>query len=109
MRRKRKADLLQIFEYIAGRSGAARALDFTERIVTHCESFAEFPERGPRRDDRRPGLRVTAFARRVSIAFHVTADTVVIDRILYAGRDLGRPCPTMASWPDGAPAKYKTI
>jgi toxin ParE1/3/4 len=36
----------------------------------------------------RPGLRVTGFERRVAIAFHVAADTVVVDRILYGGRDL---------------------
>jgi hypothetical protein len=40
-----------------------------------------FPERGRRRDDLRPGLRIIGFGRRVTIAFHV-AD--------YAGRDLRR-------------------
>ncbi|MDX1574616.1 MAG: type II toxin-antitoxin system RelE/ParE family toxin [Kiloniellales bacterium] len=65
-----QADLLQLYQYIAGQSGAARALDYTERIVTHCQSFSEFPERGTLRDDLRPGLRITAFARRVTITFH---------------------------------------
>jgi toxin ParE1/3/4 len=40
------------------------------------------------RDDLRPGLRTTAFRRRVTIAFHITEMTVTIDRVLYGGRDL---------------------
>src|SRR4030088_3019101 len=55
-----------------------------------------FPERGTRRDDLRPGLRVTGFERRVTIAFHVTAEAVIIDRILYGGHDF-------------APALYATL
>ena len=39
-------------------------------------------------DDLRPGLRTTAFRRRVTIAFHITEMTVTIDRVLYGGRDL---------------------
>ncbi len=45
-------------------------------------------ERGTRRDDIRPGMRVVGFKRRVTIAFHVEADTVVIERILYGGRNV---------------------
>jgi toxin ParE1/3/4 len=47
-----------------------------------------FPERGRRRDDLRPGLRIIGFGRRVTIAFHVTGDRITIDRVLYGGRDL---------------------
>ncbi len=49
-----------------------------------------FPERGRRRDDIRQGLRVIGFERRVTIAFHVTDDFVIIDLILYGGRDVER-------------------
>ena len=48
-----------------------------------------FPERGTRRDDLRPGLREIGVGRRATIAFHVGAGTVTIDRILYGGRDFG--------------------
>lgn len=41
-----------------------------------------------RRDDLFPGLRVVGFERRVTIAFHVGADTVTFLRILYGGRDI---------------------
>ena len=83
-----ETDLWGIYDYVAERAGTTRALGYVERILAHCEGFATFPERGRRRDDLRPGLRVTGFERRVTIAFHLTADRVVIDRIFYAGRDL---------------------
>ena len=81
-------DLFQVYSYIAEQSGRERALDYTDRIAAYCKGFAALPERGRRRDDLFPGLRVVGFERRVAIAFHVTADTVTIDRILYGGRDL---------------------
>ena len=41
---------------------------YIERIEAHCRGFADFPERGTRRDDLLPGLRITGFERRVTIA-----------------------------------------
>lgn len=81
-------DLLQLYDYIAERSGPARARAFAERIVSYCEGFALFPERGTRRDDLRRGLRTVGYGRRVAIAFHVATEKVTIDRVLYGGRDL---------------------
>lgn len=83
-----EADLLKLYDDLAERAGPEVAFGYTERVQTHCLSFATFPERGSRRDDLRPGLRVTGFRRRVTIAFHITGNTVVIDRLLYGGRDL---------------------
>jgi toxin ParE1/3/4 len=83
-------DLLQIYDYIAAQSAPQIALGYTERIVACCEELSRFPERGMRHDDLRPGLRTTGFENRVTIAFHVTKNTVVIDRILYGGRDIGQ-------------------
>ncbi len=84
---------MELYEYIAERSGAERALAYVVRIENYCQGFCTFPERGTRRDDIRPGLRVVGFARRVTLAFHVTADAVTIDRILYGGRELGAAFP----------------
>ena len=81
-------DLRGLYLFMAGRDGEDRAMAYIERIEAHCRAFADFPERGTRRDDLLPGLRITGFERRVTIAFHVGADTVTIDRILYGGRDL---------------------
>jgi toxin ParE1/3/4 len=81
-------DLIRLYDYIAESSGAARAIGYIERIETHCLRFDTAAQRGTRRDDIRPGLRLTGFERRVTIAFHVDAATVTIDRILYGGRDI---------------------
>jgi toxin ParE1/3/4 len=85
-----RTDLRQLYLYIAGRSGDARALAYVERIEAFCLGFADFPERGTRRDDLHSGLRTTGFERRVTLAFTAAADTVTILRILYGGRDLER-------------------
>jgi toxin ParE1/3/4 len=82
------ADLFELYEYIAKQSGPARAIGYIQRIENHCSAFKFSAERGTRRDDVRPGLRVAGFERRVTIAFHVEPTKVVIDRILYGGRDV---------------------
>lgn len=83
-----RADLLELYDYIADRGGETRALAYIERIERYCFGFASVPERGTRRDDIRPGLRTIGFKRRVTIAFHIDVRMVVIDRILYGGRDV---------------------
>ena len=81
-------DLKDLYLFIAERAGAGQALAYVKRIETYCRGFTDFPERGTRRDDLFPGLRVVGFERRVTIAFHVGADTVTFLRILYGGRDI---------------------
>jgi len=68
-------------------SGPQRANDYVKRVIAYCLSFVTFPERGTPRDDLRLGLRVIGFERRITIAFHVSADAVTIDRLFYGGRD----------------------
>ena len=86
---KARDDLVQLYLYIAERAGDPRAIAYIERIEACCRGFATLPERGTRRDDLLPGLRIVGFERRVTLAFHVDAQTVAFDRILYGGRDLG--------------------
>ena len=81
-------DLEELYLYIAERAGAERAMAYVARIESCCRGFADFPKRGAPRDDLFPGLRVTGFERRVTIAFHVDADTVTFLRILYGGRSI---------------------
>jgi toxin ParE1/3/4 len=83
-------DLFALYSYIAERSGTARAFGYIGRIERYCLGFDVAGERGSRRDDLRPGLRIVGFERRVTIAFHVEPGTVTIDRIFYAGRDVER-------------------
>lgn len=85
-----QTDLLELYDYIAEKSDVTQALAYVERIEELCNSLQTFPERGSLRDDVRPGLRVMGFEHRVTIAFYIVTDTVIILRILYAGRDLGR-------------------
>jgi toxin ParE1/3/4 len=82
-----EADLFALYRYISDRSGPARADDYIARIEAACMALATFPERGTKRDDLAPGIRIIRFERRVTIAFRVEDDTVRIVRILYAGRD----------------------
>lgn len=84
------ADLINLYDYIAARSGATRAINYIGRIEAYCAGFRYSAERGTRRDDLRSGLRMTGFERRVTIAFHVEPNAVIIDRILYGGRDVMR-------------------
>ena len=81
-------DLLDFYDMVAESGGSERALAYVERVQAACLRLAVFPERGARRDDVRPGLRVIGFERRVAIAFHVGAGRVTIDRIFYGGRSL---------------------
>lgn len=83
-----QADLLSLYDYIVNQSGEARAIAYVAQIETYCRGFATFPARGTRRDEIRDGLRTVGFKRRATIAFHVEADRVVFDRILYGGRDV---------------------
>lgn len=88
LRRKRGTTSLNCTNILTAQSGAARAQGYTERIVEYCRAFAMFPERGTRRDDLRPGLRIVGYRRRVTIAFRVGDERITIDRVLYGGRDL---------------------
>lgn len=81
-------DLIDLYDYIAARDGAERAIGYIDRIEECCRSLSVFPHRGARRDDLRPGLRILGFERRVVIALHITDNTVTILRILYGGRDV---------------------
>jgi plasmid stabilization system protein ParE len=74
---------------IAVAASPAVAARYVDAIVTYCGSLETFPERGTRRDDLLPGLRITSYRRRVVIAFLVDtpAHTVSIVGIFYGGQD----------------------
>ena len=81
-------DLHRLYSYIRNHSGPEVAIGFVRRIRAYCEGFETFPERGQRRDDLRPGLRLVGFERRVVIAFTITAEAVEVGRVIYGGRDV---------------------
>ncbi|MDX3926957.1 MAG: type II toxin-antitoxin system RelE/ParE family toxin [Shinella sp.] len=79
-------DLLNLYDFIAQEANAARAMAYIDRIEAFCQGFAHFPQRGVARHDILPGLRLVGFERRVTLAFHLTDDAVIFDRVLYGGR-----------------------
>lgn len=76
-----------IYDYIAAAASPDIAQRFTDGILDHIGKLISFPRRGTMRDDLRPGLRTTAWRRRVTIAFAVEDTAVVIVGIFYGGRD----------------------
>ncbi len=79
--------LAVLYRYITAAASPDIAARYTEAIVTYCESLQTFPHRGTKRDDIRPGLRVTNHKKRAVIAFEVDAEIVSIMGIFYGGQD----------------------
>jgi toxin ParE1/3/4 len=69
-----RADIDAIYEWIADRAGIEIASKFADRIRSFCSSLADFSERGMKRDDLAPGIRLIGFRRRVTIAFRCRTD-----------------------------------
>lgn len=79
--------LAALYRYVAAAASPAVAARFTGAIVTYCESLRTFPHRGNRRDDVRPGLRITHYRKRTVIAFDVDGESVSIIGVFYGGQD----------------------
>lgn len=79
--------LEELYAYIARAASPLVALRYTDAIVTYCETLQTFPLRGARRDDIRPGLRVTNYKGRAVIAFDVSSERVNVIGIFYVGQD----------------------
>ena len=76
-------------DFIANVDSAAVAARYVDAIVAYCQSLATFPERGLRRDDLMPKLRITNYRKSAVIAFVVDTDakTVSILGVFYGGQD----------------------
>jgi len=80
--------LIGLRQYIESAAGVTVAKRYVGEILNFCESLGMFaPERGNRRDDLRPGLRVTNYKGRVVIAFSVEPDSVAIIGVFTGGQD----------------------
>lgn len=82
-----RADLIALYDWIAKAAGSGIALSYIERLESYCRRFDVASERGHLREDIRQGLRIVGFERRVTIAFVVEEDRVVILRLFYGGQD----------------------
>jgi len=83
-----RAQLLDLYRYIAGEADPHVARAFVRRIESQCERLDVFPMRGTPRDDLMPGLRTLSFERRVVIGYLIEGDAVWIVGVSYGGRDL---------------------
>ena len=84
-------DVTELLDHLVPEAGERIARAYVDRLIDYCAGFETFPERGLKRDDLRPGLRVVGFRGRASIAFLVRDDVVTIVRIFHGGRDLAFP------------------
>ena len=80
--------LASIFRYIEKDASTQTAANFVESIMAHCQGFAQFPLRGTKQDEIRPGLRLVGVRKRVTIAFEVEQTIVNILGIFYGGQDV---------------------
>lgn len=79
--------LADLYRYVAQAASPNIAADYTDAIVTYCESLATFPYRGAQRDDVRPGLRITHYRKRAVIAFDIEGNQVSVLGVFYGGQD----------------------
>ncbi|CCV03907.1 conserved exported hypothetical protein [Mesorhizobium metallidurans STM 2683] len=87
MRRRQAAISIGFTTVIADASTGTTADRYDQRIRAFCERLEYGSERGTRRDDVRPEPRVIGFERRVTVAFIVESERVVILRVFYGGAD----------------------
>ncbi|MEO1089358.1 MAG: type II toxin-antitoxin system RelE/ParE family toxin [Pseudomonadota bacterium] len=80
-------DLIRLYDWIADAASPDTAIRYIDRIETYCRGLGLASERGQKRDDVRPGLRIVGFERRVTIAFTVSEARVTILRLFYGGRN----------------------
>ncbi len=75
-----------LYAYIAQAASPLIAQRYTDAIVDYCETLKTFPHRGARRDDIRPGLRITNYKGRAVIAFDVSGERVSVVGVFYGGQ-----------------------
>lgn len=76
-----------IQDYISQVATPDIARRFTDGILAHLETLADYPLIGTARDDVRPGLRTLVHRRRVIMAFMVEETAVVIIGFYYGGQN----------------------
>lgn len=80
-------DLNELYDWIAVQASPEVAMAYLERVEAFCQRLSLGSERGHLRNDVRPGLRITGFERRLTIAFTVEEETVTVLRVFTAGRN----------------------
>lgn len=76
-----------LYGYIAVAASPVVAERYTSAIMEYCETLRTSPLRGTKRNDIRPGLRITNYKGRAVVAFTVERDHVSIIGVYYGGQD----------------------
>ncbi len=69
--------LVLLYQYISNVASPKIANNYVNAIADYCESLKNFPERGNKRDDIRPGLRTTHYKKRALIAVELNRVSVI--------------------------------
>ncbi|KAA1178139.1 type II toxin-antitoxin system RelE/ParE family toxin [Rhizobium tropici] len=80
-------DLIGIYEFIA-KDSSSHALSFIQRLQRQCKTLETMADRGPQRESLGPGVRIMVFERRVTAAYHIKNEQVIILRLFYAGQNI---------------------
>ena len=95
-------DLDSLYDWIVDNQGSTIIADrYLARLDQFIQNLIIFPQRGTRRDDLSPGLRIIGFERRVALVFKIVDDTIQIVRVFYGGRDLAALLNENAALPGG--------
>ena len=74
--------------YIETKSGSEVIAErHTQAIRRYCESLSIAPQRGTRRDDLSPGLRITHYRGSTLLAFYIQGDVVWFVGVFFGGQD----------------------
>jgi toxin ParE1/3/4 len=88
-----RAQLFDLYEYIAAEGGRERAGAYIGRIEACCMGLGEFPRMGRAAEELGPGLRLHPFERRAVIIYRVLPDSIAILAIFHGGRDIAALAP----------------
>ena len=80
-------DMNELYDWVAAQASHQVAMGYIERVEAFCLGLSLGSERGQVRSDVRPGLRITGFERRLTVAFTVEEETVTVLRVFTAGRN----------------------
>ncbi|MBB4235656.1 type II toxin-antitoxin system RelE/ParE family toxin [Rhizobium esperanzae] len=86
--RRAEAELDELYELLLTRAGPVIAGAYVQGLYDFIDDLAAFPERGTVREGSVPGLRIIGYRRRVTIAFVVQGNDVVILGVFYGGRNV---------------------
>ncbi len=82
-------DLHEIIEYLAGEGSPEVARRFVQGLSERCQSLADMPSIGRRREELSPGLRSVPEGSYV-VFYRPADDGVQIVRVLHGARDIER-------------------